>query len=198
MSKHVLIQSEIDKPRLLLDMDGVIADFNRHSIRTYNEIHGTTLDEAKCDIYIGDHEVLEPSIDPKKLRAPYREVGFFLGCPPVKGAQAAVARLHQHFDIFLLTTHYWGNATCVHEKEVWLQRYFPYLASKGIFTSHKYTVKGDIFVDDRPKNLKAWKEAWPEGRTASLTYNWSDPSVTNFLEPTWEKLATKIIEAFHG
>lgn len=185
-------------PRLLLDMDGIIADFNRHSIRTYNEINGTTLDEAKCNVYIGDHEVLEPTIDAKKLRAPYREPGFFISVPPVPGAKSAVARLHKHFDIYLLTTHYWGNATCVHEKEVWLQRHFPYLSSRGIFTQHKHLVPGDIFVDDRPKNLKAWKEAWPEGKTASLTYDWSDTVGTDILAPTWEELATKIIGAFHG
>lgn len=188
-----------DKPILLLDMDGIIADFNFHSIRTYNEIHGSELDPKKCNDYIGDHEVLEKSIDPKALRRPYREPGFFLGCPVIPGAQEGVERLGQAFEIYVLTTHYWGNPTCVYEKELWLQRHFPKIAQRGIFTSHKELVPGNLFIDDRPKNIKAWKDKWGGGsayRTASLDYSWTDHTILNYYASTWKKLADQILEDY--
>ena len=83
-------------PILLLDLDGIVADFNRHSIRTYNQLHGTSLDENKCNEYMGDHEVLEPSISAKKLRAPFREVGFFINIPVIPGAKEAINFLRKN------------------------------------------------------------------------------------------------------
>lgn len=185
-----------NKPVLLLDMDGIIADFNRFSIRTYNDIHGTNLDEGKCDLYIYDHDVKDPSIDKKALRKPYTEPGAFINLPLIEGSQEGVARLSKFFEIYLLTTHYWSNPTCVYEKEVWLQRYFPALANNGIFTKHKPLVKGDVFVDDRPSNLAAWKAKNPEGKTGTLEYNWTDKANTDFCADNWYDLATKIIEGF--
>ncbi len=189
----------VTKEDLLLDMDGCIADFNKFSIQTYNRVvPGANLDENDIDRYLGDHEVIDPTIDKKILRRPYKEPGSFVNLPVIPGAQEAVARLEKHFNIYLLTTQYYGNPTCVHEKHVWLQRYFPSIADNGIFTKHKPMVKGAIFVDDRPTNLAAWKAKNPEGKTASLQYKWSDPKVTDILAPTWEELATKIIGAFNG
>ncbi len=180
-------------------MDGIIADFNRFSIRVYNDIMGTKLDENRCDLYIQDHDVKpESGIDKKMLRKPYTEPGAFINLPLIAGSQAAVARLQQVFDIYLLTTHYWSNPTCVYEKEIWLQRYFPSLANNGIFTKHKPMVKGDILVDDRPSNLAAWKAKNPAGKTATLDYEWTDRANTDFYDKTWEGLATKILEGFRG
>jgi 5'(3')-deoxyribonucleotidase len=183
-------------PRLLLDMDGIIADFNLYSVRTYNEIHKAGLDENKIHEYLGDHEVIHDSIDPKLFRKPYRDPGAFINLPVIKGSQEAVARLEKYFDIYVVTTQYYGNPTCVHEKHVWLQRHFPSIADKGIFTKHKYMVHGEILVDDRPSNCSTYKIHNPDALTASLTYPWSDKKATDILAPTWEELAQSILEAF--
>ena len=186
------------KPVLLLDMDGIIADFNLYSLQTYNRIFGTKYDESKVDQYIGDHEVIDKSIDVKALRRPYKDPGSFINLPVIPGSQAAVAKLLKFFDIFVVTTQYYGNPTCVHEKHVWLQRHFPAIADQGVFTKHKPQVKGDILVDDRPSNCAAYKAANPGAKTASLQYKWSVPADQDILAPTWEELAEKIIGAFYG
>ena len=188
-----------NKPVLLLDMDGIIADFNLYSIQTYNRLFpNAKLDEKNVNNYIGDHEVIHPSIDPKALRRPYKDPGAFINLPVMIGSQAAIEELEELFDIYVVTTQYYGNPTCVHEKHVWLQRHFPSIADKGIFTKHKSMVKGDILVDDRPANLAAYKAANPKAKTASLEYPWSNPEVTDILSPTWEGLTKKIIGAFYG
>lgn len=186
-----------EKPDCLLDMDGILANFNLYSLQTYNRlVPSAKLDENNVDKYIGDHEVLDPSIDAKLLRRPYKDPGAFINLPVIPGAQEAVARLEKYFNVYLLTTQYYGNPTCVHEKHVWLQRHFPSIADNGIYTKHKPLVAGAVFVDDRPVNLAAWKARNPSGLTASLQYHWSDPKVTDLLAPTWGELAEKIIGAF--
>lgn len=188
----------MSKPVLLLDMDGIIADFNLYSLQTYNRIHGTKYDETNVEKYIGDHEVIDPTIDAKALRKPYRDPGSFINLPVIPGSQAAVAKLLNFFDIYVVTTQYYGNPTCVHEKHVWLQRHFPAIADQGIYTKHKPQVRGDILVDDRPTNCQAYKAANPNAKTASLKYPWSGDNHADILAPTWEELANKIIEAFYG
>ncbi len=183
-------------PILLLDMDGIIADFDRFSLDTYNRTFRTNYDVKNVHKYIGDHEVLDPTIDKVALRRPFKDPGSFINLPVIEGSQDAVAKLLKFFNIFVVTTQYYGNPTCVHEKHVWLQRHFPAIADKGIFTKHKPMVQGDILVDDRPINCQQYK-AFNEGAlTASLQYHWSDPKVTDLLAPTWAELAEKIIGAF--
>jgi len=128
-------------------MDGIIADFNLYSIQTYNRLYPSLkLDESDVNKYIGDHEVIDPRIDAKALRRPYKDPGSFINLPVISGSQLAVDKLRHFFEIYVLTTQYYGNPTCVHEKHVWLQRHFPAIADQGIFTKHKPMVRGDILV----------------------------------------------------
>ncbi len=187
-----------NKPTLLLDMDGIIADFDRYSLETYNRIHRTNFDPKDVHKYIGDHEVIHPDIDPKAIRRPFKEPGAFINLPVIPGSQEAIERLLKFFTIFVVTTQYYGNPTCVHEKHVWLQRHFPAIADQGIFTKHKPQVKGDILVDDRPGNCQAYKAANPGAKTASLIYPWSGTTHADILAPTWDELASKIIGSFYG
>ncbi len=188
----------MDKPVLLLDMDGIIADFDRFSLDTYNRIHRTNWSVADVHLHIGDHEVINPEIDAKAIRRPFKEPGAFISLPVIPGSQEAVAKLLEYFTIFVVTTQYYGNPTCVHEKHVWLQRHFPAIADQGIYTKHKPQVKGDILVDDRPINCAQYKAANPQAKTASLIYAWSGNTHADIMAASWTELANKIIGAFYG
>lgn len=181
-------------PRLGLDMDGIIADFNRYAIRVYNELYEAILEEDKCNEYLNDHEVVHPDIKPKDLRRPFRDPGFFISLPVIPGAKEAIALLEKEYQIFIITTQYWGNPTCVHEKYVWLKRHFPSLVDSAIFTKHKYLVNLDVLVDDRNSNRLTYKDNNPHSLTATLAYPWTTVGTADIIEDNWELLAKKLID----
>jgi 5'(3')-deoxyribonucleotidase len=194
-----MLNLKASKLILLCDQDGILADFERHSLRMYNQRMGTTFDEDKCYEFVGSHIIIEPTINQKQYRKPFSEPGFFLGIPPIKNSQEAIEKLLEFFDIYIVTTEYRGNQTCAYEKQKWLQIYFPKIADNIIVTKHKELVYGDILVDDRPENLQKWSDSWGglgTVKTASLEYHWINKEITSFYDKDWLLLADKIIQHF--
>lgn len=189
------------KPILLCDMDGIIADFERYALRCYNKKveFDKKLDEAKVYNYVGDKIILDESIDKKLYREDFKYEGFFYNIPPIDGAKEALTRLSEYFNICFLTTEYRSNKTCVYEKQEWLNKYFKEWADNTIFTKHKDMVYGDLLIDDSPANLKKWSDSWGglnTVTTASLEYHWTDKEITKIIGKNWQELADNIIKHF--
>lgn len=112
--------------RCYVDMDGVVADFERHCKRTGHE----------------------PGIA-KLLNDTY------LNLEPMPGAIAAITELCEHaFNrVFLLTKIPRKNPLAAYHKYLWVYRYLPCIRDHVIITPDKACVGSelDILVDDHPE-----------------------------------------------
>jgi 5'-nucleotidase len=116
-----------DKKILYFDMDGVLVDF-KSALRKLG--HG--------EDFPGDE--IE---------------GIFDLMDPMPGALDAVATLAPLYDVYILSTSPWKNATALPGKLAWIKRHFgedkdnPFY-KKVVFSHHKNLNVGDYLVDDRP------------------------------------------------
>ena len=66
----------------------------------------------------------------------------------IEGAQSAMIKLNQDFDIFIATTPPWDRPKVWGEKRDWIAEHFPWLKKKMILTHRKDLLIGDILIDD--------------------------------------------------
>lgn len=82
-----------------------------------------------------------------------RVAGFFLTMPPIEGAVDAFKKLHEDFDVYILSTAPWSNPHAWSEKRLWVEKHLGEFAFKRLILSHnKGLLKGDFLIDDRTKN----------------------------------------------
>lgn len=139
------------KPKLLLlDQDGVLADFDLGIRQAWLRRYGTAapLGERR-------HFYLRDDIAPAyhaQLYALYAAEGFFINLPPVAGAIAAAKRLlAAGNDVRICTSPIHDYRYCVIEKFDWIVRYLgEEWVPRVILTKDKTWVRGDILIDDKP------------------------------------------------
>lgn len=151
---------------VLLDVDGVVADFDAH----YVKIARLTL--GRQNIYVnfsGDafsaterYGVNEEEARRVKRALMARSAVDML---PMPNAVEAVKRIDKRHDVYFVTApfcpyhHTWFN-----DRQWWLEEHFcKRLSTRVVFTHHKHLVRGDVFVDDKLKNVKMWCGHNPEG-----------------------------------
>lgn len=88
----------------------------------------------------------------------YDEVpGVFSLMKPMEGALDAVCKLVKKYDVYVLSTAPWLNATAWSDKLLWIQKYFgkdegSLLYKRLIVSHHKNLNSGAYLIDDRTKN----------------------------------------------
>ena len=121
----------MNKPKLFLDMDNVLVD----TLLILNAID------------MAGETVAKPDQIP----------GIFRDLPPVPGAIDAVNKLNDYYELYILSTAPWQNASAWQDKLIWLQHHFgedeqsPFY--KRVIMAHDKSLArtpGGILVDDRP------------------------------------------------
>jgi len=126
------LEKKTGKKILLIDMDGVVADFDKGAI-----------DWAK-NIGITDQEFKD-----KKM---YRQAGFYLDLKPMPGALEAIQKLEPNFEIRFVSAPSWNNPHSFTEKRLWIEKYFGNWSEKRMdLTFRKDLFMGHYLVDDRLK-----------------------------------------------
>ena len=109
--------------RIYIDMDGVISNFNKAAEK----------EAVKRGV---------PKLSRPDLFVDYRSLEL------IPGAEVAVMKLHQDFDVFIATTPPWTRPEVWQHKREWIEEKFPYLKRKLILTHRKDLLIGDILIDD--------------------------------------------------
>lgn len=119
------------KPKVYLDMDGVLADL----------AEGARIHPANND--------------GKYVNRPDEIEGVFRNLPPVKGAIEAVNKLleSKKYDMYILTTAPWSNPSAWIDKRLWIEDHFGDSFKKRMIITHrKDLLMGAYLIDDRTAN----------------------------------------------
>jgi len=157
------------RKRVLLDCDGVLADFCAASFALIEQHTGDRhLPEevTQWDLFVA---VGKPHLKPL-MKETAAKSGWCLGFPIYPGAQDFVAKLQETCDVVIvtspMTTPYWA-----YERTIWLEQHFSIPKGRIVHTEGKQYVKGDVLIDDADENCFKWHKEFPE----ALTLLWDAP-----------------------
>jgi len=134
------------KKRVLVDMDGVLADVYQQFIRYEFQESGKhiALEEA-----IGKDEVVAFPNGRKHVN----QKGFFRDVPRIEGSVEAIKYLNDTYDLYIVSAAM-EFPNSLQDKLEWLEEFFPFLTWRQIiFCGSKQAVSGDVMIDDHSKNL---------------------------------------------
>lgn len=136
--------------RIVVDMDGVIADALAKQVKLYNRDNGTSL-EPEDLASLKDQTILQ-GID-----AYPQKPGFFADLLPVVGAIEGVARLQKRHEVFVCTAAM-EFPHSFNDKFGWLRRHLTSLDPHNIvYCGHKSIIAADVLIDDSPRHFQGFQ-----------------------------------------
>jgi len=173
---------------ILIDMDGVLADFEGHLMQQWRTLYPNTFDlarEERTTFYVTRQFPKE--YRDKLFQLMYAQE-FFANLPAIPGGREALEEMKAlGWEVFLCSSPLYGNRTGASEKFAWVERHLGRdWWGKLILAPDKTVVHGDILIDDRPKIEGAAAPSWehviydqPYNRSANgkrrLTWaNWKE------------------------
>ena len=148
---------------ILLDQDGVLADFEQGFYDAWNASMGTEFPavelQQRRSFYVRDDY---PAHYANAVQAIYTRPGFYRDLPPVAGAMDAVKMLcDMGHDVRICTSPLNQYRNCIPEKYEWVEHYLGIdFVSRVIVTKDKTLVAGDVLVDDKPVIAGAHMPVW--------------------------------------
>ncbi|XP_039595261.1 5'(3')-deoxyribonucleotidase, cytosolic type-like [Polypterus senegalus] len=143
--------------RVLVDMDGVLADFETSLYKNYRSRYP---DEPSIEpndrrgFLAGDqYAAIRPDLRPK-IASIYETPGFFLNLEPIPGAIEAMKEMSnlKNTDVFICTSPLMKYEHCVQEKYTWVEKHLgPEFVERLILTRDKTVVWGDLLIDDKDR-----------------------------------------------
>ena len=138
--------------RILVDMDGVITDFDMEFLQRWQQRHPDLFYvplEQRKSFYVKDDypEELRPLVSEILL-----ESSFFAEMQPVPGAREALEEMETlGFDVFICSSPLSIFGNCVLEKYKWVEKFIgPNWVKKIILTKDKTVIRADYLIDDKP------------------------------------------------
>lgn len=147
------------KHTLYIDMDGVVADFDRAVIERFNITDKDKLTDTRWSRDIWQKIVQDPH--------------FYRTLPKMPQADTMIKiarkfRDNLGWNLYMLTAIPRDNdmPDCIYDKVLWMQQYYPDIPVRfGPYSHDKqhFAKPGDILVDDKPSNIQEWRS---QGGTA--------------------------------
>lgn len=155
--------------RLLLDVDGVVADFFKATeiemLRCYDlkpahpwrEWNISAMEWAYAPSFITEPQNIHESAARMYLSMVWNKRGFCSEIPVYPSAVTEVLELAEVFDVYFVTSPMVTSETWVYERSQWLVKYFgSELGKKVIHTHYKELVAGSALIDDKPQHVIDW------------------------------------------
>ncbi len=178
--------------RIIVDMDGILADFIgglRDSVARY----GATIDEEKItDFFKIEDGVSRPL--PVSIKSLFHQKGFFRYLPVLPGAQSALKTLSEEgHEVIIATTP--AAPSSAFEKIEWFAEHFDFLDQKSLVVIHKkHLLRGDVLIDDGTHNAVGFLEANPDAFVTTLAYAYNDSPRYHFRGKDWPELVAAIAQ----
>jgi 5'-nucleotidase len=148
--------------RILVDMDGVIADFEGGFLKSWRAVHPENPFvpiEQRITFYL----VEQYPADLKDLvQEIYLSPYFFRSLAPIEGCVEALSEIKaMGHEVFICSSPLTSNRYCVLEKYEWVESYFgKEWVNNIILCKDKTIVKGDVLIDDRPNITGLYLPSW--------------------------------------
>jgi 5'(3')-deoxyribonucleotidase len=138
------------KKRILVDMDGVLAD-------DYSRFFDLHEEESGVRLSVNDIAgLLEAEAFPNQVKW-VTTPGFFRNVPIMPGSREGLKQLNDNFKVIVvsLATEFPSSLT---DKLLWLNEHYPFISWKQIvFCGSKELIQAEIMIDDHIKNLDCFK-----------------------------------------
>jgi 5'(3')-deoxyribonucleotidase len=157
---------------VLLDCDGVLADFVGHVSARLAEVGHVIPEVTSYDFIRG----FGPEVG-AAARTLLKDPDTWKTMPPYEEAQRGVEALRSVGHTIVVVTSPWLSChTWAHVRREWLDKHFDVDSGDLIVTSRKELVGGDAFVDDRIESVASWAIRNPKGHALLMDRPWTrDP-----------------------
>ncbi|XP_058013513.1 5'(3')-deoxyribonucleotidase, mitochondrial isoform X2 [Ahaetulla prasina] len=142
--------------RVLVDMDGVLADFEGGFLKKYRarypDLPYITLDERRGFWVSEQYGKLQPELSEKAISI-WESKNFFMELDPLPGAVEALKEMAEleATEVFICTSPIKKYRYCPYEKFAWIEKHFGQeFLDHVILTRDKTIVAGHVLIDDRP------------------------------------------------
>lgn len=176
------------KKTILVDMDSIIADFLKGILDAYEAETGDRLTEEA----VGQWDYVFPN--GKDCYAYFSRPGFFRDLKPIPGAIEAIKAFQEAGHEVLIVS----SATLTNvpgEKFEWLSEFMPDFKRQDVmFVARKEFVRGDVLIDDYPRNVEPWakKNVWGKIYTLKYEYN-KDCSAYDLRADNWDQIRAAVL-----
>lgn len=158
--------------RILVDVDGVLADFIGAILPLINDMLGTNhVREDVTEFDFCKSLGLSREVGAAVKRKIGGAAGLAASLEVMPGAIDGLGRLHTLGNVHIVTSPWNSNPTWCHDREAWLLRHFGIPHANVTHTSQKDGVFGDVLVDGKTETCERWRAAWPHG----VAVLWSTP-----------------------
>ena len=167
------------KRRILVDMDGVLADVYARFFDLHEEETGIRI---SADDVIG---LKEADAFPGQLKW-VNSIGFFRTVPVMEGSIEMLEKLNKKYEVVVISmaTEFPVSLT---DKRLWLQDYYPFIRwTQMVFCGNKNLIIADIMIDDHLKNLDNFR-----GETImfSQPHNMNETGTRHIRVGSWDEIA---------
>ena len=178
------------RQRILLDVDGVLADFVSSALQVIERVTGK---KPVPEVH-HDWDMFKPY--PKDVEdAFYREFkreGWCINLPVYPGARAGVDLLREYADVYYVTSPMSNAPYWAHERTLWLIRHFAANDRQVVHTNAKYVCVGDILVDDKIEHLQQWERHHPNGIPVLWDQPYNRKNTSYQRARTWQDVLTHL------
>jgi len=139
----------MEKKRLLIDMDHVMADITSQYIKWYRDATGTEIPRNELFGKPEDLAFPQPGLIRQFLHSP----GFFRTAAVMADSREVIEELNNMFEVFIVSAAMEFPQSLI-EKYEWFHEHFPFIKwQQIIFCGAKKPISGDFMIDDHFKNL---------------------------------------------
>lgn len=161
-------------PLIFLDLDAMVTNLQLKIVGLHNAQHGTQLgvDAFQFDAE-GEFFLAMPDGALISAASYLNEDRVFIDLEPLPGALEAIDELRRLGDLLIVTAPS-RNDDSASDKLRWIRAHLPVSRKKVALIKEKWHLRGDVFLDDWPENLRNFRRHNPTAFVGTISYPYNN------------------------